>query len=349
MLKQERNITFDVLKGVACIAVVLIHYGFKGTFGVAVNSLLRFAVPIFFGISGYYLSSSNLISDEKVIRKIRHILKILLFSGVFYLFFFIIWNQVMYSEFDFGAFINNRITAGRIVKLFFSNDPLVYAHLWFLLALLYCYFAVLFIFKYITKKWLLYIFIPLLLFGMTSLQEFSSFLPFKSFIALPGSKENLYIHNLFIFRALPFFLIGMCFRDYKNFIIKIPGNSIWIFVALLGCAVAVLERNFVGKNCQFFIGSYITFISLFIYAIKKPKVNISFLSFIGQELSMYVYILHIAVGKTYDLVAKEYRLWGNPYYSHTRPFVVILVSILISYIIYSLVKFKKQKQQKVVS
>ena len=70
MLKIERNITFDILKGVSCIAVVLIHYGFKGSFGVAVNSLLRFAVPIFFGISGYYLSSSNLISDEKVLRKI---------------------------------------------------------------------------------------------------------------------------------------------------------------------------------------------------------------------------------------------------------------------------------------
>lgn len=46
--------SMDCIKGAACIAVVLIHYNFPGYLGIIIKTLSRFAVPFFFGVSGYY-------------------------------------------------------------------------------------------------------------------------------------------------------------------------------------------------------------------------------------------------------------------------------------------------------
>lgn len=45
--------SFDVLKGISCIAIIIIHCHFKGgellsTVGTILNALSKFAVPIFF-------------------------------------------------------------------------------------------------------------------------------------------------------------------------------------------------------------------------------------------------------------------------------------------------------------
>ncbi|WP_366934307.1 acyltransferase family protein [Pyramidobacter sp.] len=46
--------SFDALKGIACIAVVFIHYNFPGNLGLAVKAFCRLGVPVFFVISGYF-------------------------------------------------------------------------------------------------------------------------------------------------------------------------------------------------------------------------------------------------------------------------------------------------------
>ena len=40
--------SIDCIKGLACIAIVLIHYNFPGDLGLAVKAFCRFGVPIFF-------------------------------------------------------------------------------------------------------------------------------------------------------------------------------------------------------------------------------------------------------------------------------------------------------------
>ena len=92
MIQNQRNATFDLLKGIACLAVVVIHYSFTGSLekvGGYINAMCRFAVPVFLGISGFYLSSTPFISDENVLRKIRHILKMIMVSALFYAVFFL--------------------------------------------------------------------------------------------------------------------------------------------------------------------------------------------------------------------------------------------------------------------
>ena len=53
--KSKENATLYFFQGIACILVVLIHIPFPGTVGTFFVSLARFAVPLFYMISGYTL------------------------------------------------------------------------------------------------------------------------------------------------------------------------------------------------------------------------------------------------------------------------------------------------------
>ena len=54
-----RYASLDVLKGLACIGVILAHCSFPGLTGKVVLYIAKFNVPIFFMISGYFLYSTD--------------------------------------------------------------------------------------------------------------------------------------------------------------------------------------------------------------------------------------------------------------------------------------------------
>ena len=51
-MEKVRQNGFDWFKGCACIAVILIHYYFPNNIGIGIRTISRFAVPVFFMVSG---------------------------------------------------------------------------------------------------------------------------------------------------------------------------------------------------------------------------------------------------------------------------------------------------------
>lgn len=70
---KNENRYVNILKGIACIMVILNHYHGTGHMGDALYALSHFGVPVFFLILGYYLFSPNGDTLRKLPRKIRHI------------------------------------------------------------------------------------------------------------------------------------------------------------------------------------------------------------------------------------------------------------------------------------
>ena len=62
-MNAQKNYTLELLKLFASYMVVFIHVLFYGQTGVIMDTLARFAVPLFFLVSGYY---SFQIRDEKI-------------------------------------------------------------------------------------------------------------------------------------------------------------------------------------------------------------------------------------------------------------------------------------------
>ena len=53
-MNTQKNYTLELLKLFASYMVVFIHIMFYGEMGIIMDTLARFAVPLFFLISGYY-------------------------------------------------------------------------------------------------------------------------------------------------------------------------------------------------------------------------------------------------------------------------------------------------------
>ncbi len=322
--------SFDVLKGISCIAVVLIHYNFSGDLGLYVKTFCRFAVPTFLIISGFFFLSDGKMNDGKVVAKIRHIANLLFGSGVFYAVFTVFFMNVNTSDWNMINYLAEKATAGKIVKFFFTNDPLVYSHLWYMMAVIYCYiFAIMFFNKEKRIK-LIYVFAPVLLVLYSCMQEFGAAIGIRSTIPIAQAEEVLSIYNMFIFRALPFFLFGMIIRKHYEKLARIPVNTVGaVIIFIAGGCLAIYERT-LFRESQFYVGTYIMVFALVLIAVRKPESEIKILGYIGRELSLYVYIFHIAVGKTFDVVARELAFRDTSFYTWGRAACVLLLSLAVS-------------------
>lgn len=294
---------------------------------------------MFFITSGFFFLSNGVMIDAKVVAKIRHILKIIVLSAIFYSVFTILINIATYDTWSIKSFISEHVTATKIVKLFLTNDPIIYSHLWFLMALIYCYAFSLLMFADNKRLSCINILAPALLIGYACLQEFGSVLGIQRSIAFTGMESNIYFFNIFLFRALPFFLFGIILRNIEPRISKMHiNNFMCILIAILGGVLAIIERFCIGES-QFFVGTYISVAALFIVAINQPDWNIGILEYIGRELSLYVYILHIAIGRVIDLVMQKLELRDLAIYSYGRAFFILIISILLA----QTIRFFKQR------
>ena len=61
----------------------------------------------------------------------------------------------------------------------------------------------------------------------------------------------------------------------------------------------------------------------------------SFLTHLGRDLSLYVYIFHIAVGKTLDLITAKCHL-DKEILQYSRAFIVLSSSIMVAQCIYEM-------------
>ena len=215
-MKKVREKGFDWMKGCACIAVILIHYCFPNNLGTAVKTACRFAVPVFFIVSGYFMLSGeeNVCVRVKTIKKIKHISLILLPSGIFYFFVDIIRNLVTkWGGLSYHEYIENTINKWSILKFFITNSPFRYAHLWFLLALIYCYVLMLLFDKTYPKK--LVNCFPLFMFLFLVFGLWSGRLHLRNSIY-----GKIYVKDFFALRALPFFLAGMWLKKNRQIVMN---------------------------------------------------------------------------------------------------------------------------------
>lgn len=341
---MNRQNGLDFVKGLACIAVVLIHYNFPGNLGIAVRAFCRFAVPFFLCVSGYFFLRKGKMEDAVVVRKIRHILSLLAMSGVFYWLATWVGIAKMDDARSIQQFVQEKLPAGKIVKFFLTNDPFAYSHLWFLLGLIYCYIFALLFFAGSKRLKAMYVLAPVLLIGYVVLQEFAGILNVRQSFPIPGSDDHIYLFNLFCFRALPFFLFGMIIKERHTQLAKLPlrNASLWL-IAVSGGAIAIAERMMIGES-QYFIGSYITVAALFIWALRSTVSSRNPLCFIGRELSLYVYIIHVAVGKFFDVFAGKLPFEGKVLVNYGKAPLVLAGSIAGAYVIYLIRQFVQAKR-----
>ena len=340
MRSGNRNECIDTIKGFACLAVVFIHYNWGGELSIAVKAISRFAVPYFFFVSGYYLANpAGMISPAGIKRKIRHILELSLKSAVFYWIFCIYWNSMMDSNWNVWTYTKSELNLPSLIKFFLSSDPFVYAHFWYLQALLSCYFVVYLLHRKLSRHTSFILFAALLV-VYSLLGEFGKMLGLRNYMPI-SDDMGVVLSNMFVFRAMPFFLLGIFLRMSDITQAKKMHLRSLLFAVFAGCVLTVAEDRRFGTILMY-VGTHVTVIALSLISVWYPDKKIKLMEYIGNRLSMYVYIYHIAVGKVLDLVAAKHHLWGNGFFKMLRPAIVILASLLVS----QTIVFVKQKRKR---
>ncbi len=318
-MNTQKNYTLELLKLFASYMVVFIHIMFYGEIGIIMDTLARFAVPLFFLISGYY---SFRIKPEKIKKRIRHILGLIIFSTVCYTLYNIVILLSKGTVDGIVSYFEQFLNIGTLIKIFIFNVPVSSVHLWFLLALVYTYFAFYFatVFRFNEKA--MFIISFLLLFLHILLGECLSSVG----IVIP-----IPIVRNFALMGIPFFALGLFTKKHENKLRSIPNYALIIAVAI-GIFESLFSRCFFGKN-ELYVGSLLILFAIVVVFIKYPTVKYPLFFNALSGCSTYVYIFHIMISSVILQIYKLFTIDFNTsiILKYAHPIIVCFASTIFAY------------------
>jgi len=270
-----KNECLNAWKGIAAFFVVFIHCQFPSPIGGMMNGLARFAVPLFFLVSGYFCYEKEIHTVKKRIRNTWRLF--LLGNGVYFLWKLIcLWTEGMLTFSAVGSLFSQEAW---MLWVCFNQSPFM-GHLWFLGALLYGY---LFYALLVHKGWeeRVYWLIPLCLAGNLLLGELLPVLGYQV--------SFLYTRNFWLM-GLPFFLWGHWFaRQEKKG--KLQVQSLVCMAGIgVGACLSMGEMLLTGGG-ELYMGSTLMAGSIFMLAIRNPHWGRgSLLAHIGEKDSLHIYL-----------------------------------------------------------
>lgn len=325
MKKQNKCLNF--FKGLACILVVSLHVRFPvATIDGPLQCMARFAVPLFFMISGYYCCYER-VEDytKKIPSKIVHIGKICIISFVF-------WIIMQFAVYMFGAGEHNIVELlesifglKALIRLLLLNDDPVISILWFLLALLYCY-----VIYYICAKRNIIGILPKLIIPCLIIHFILGNIGNG---LLNWTFDVEYYRNVW-FMGLPLFSIGHEIKRCQSQILEKVNSSKAFYLIIGGMGLSLVEWGIVGGRQQMYIGSLMMAVGMAVYSIwNSQSYIIKIIAVIGQRYSSVVYVIHIAVGIMLDKMMKIIGLQDAIIYIFLKQMMVIVLSVIIASIL----------------
>lgn len=328
---KNRNQIVDVFKIIAALFVIFLHFPFPGYLGKIVFSIARFAVPFFFIVSGYYYSKEDKgVQLSRTGSKIQHIILLLLVAE------FVRFVQCLLNNYDSQCSFSSNAKSVIIERLSdyrseiwraISFTPLFSYSAWFLVQLIAVYILYAVITRYKLFRVSKNIFLTCFVFGFFLIRICN-----LMSIDLPP-----YSDYFILFMGVPFFSFGYYLKEYSY----IPKAKTPVLAGLLlsGAILSVLE-SVVISTADVFFGSLIIDFALTALFIRFADVSMKtiigqLLSFLGNKICLYVYILHSFVGSY--VIAVFNKIFGaNTLLKYFLPLLIFLFTLIFSAIIYKI-------------
>ena len=323
-MDKGRNVYVSGLKLLAASFVIFIHVRFPGTFGRVMDCFARFAVPLFFVISGYY---SYRIEVKAIKRRLWKVFVIALCSNILY-FLYGLFSEMLAHE-SVGDYLTSIFNIKTISIFIFTGRNPLSEHLWYLTTMILIYLALLVFTKFWKSgKEISYRYIYILA-ACAFLFQIAFGLKAES----ADLEINYLIYRYFLFYGFPFFAYGLFLREYGERIGEryhfTCGKEVIMIIA--GLALSLLQWFGIGK-VEVPLGMIAVVTALALLAFVKPGPSFSAKRiFRGMEIvSAVVYIIHPLVSRILRSVVSKFgisdQLSPNGY---LFPLVVLGVSIVI--------------------
>lgn len=323
--KTKRYCSIDFIKGIAAISIVCLHCANNDAFDSTIHLIGRMAVPMFFIITGYFLTS--MIKSGHITNHIKKITKVAIGALAFY-----------FPLFCIEAYLNGNLKHQLLnifrlddlwEKVIFSQYPFYVnaGHLWYLIAVIY---ILGFVYFY-TKKYrisTLYILIPLLFIIGYLISSFEV-------------TDRRYYQN-FLFIGLPYILLGSFIREqltYKKISNRVVGLSIVIFSILYLVEIALYLHIGLPARREHYLCIIPLVSFILIWAVQNPTFGENhFITTIGKDYSIYIYVFHL-----YFVRQMWFIFHGSPIDSKLQMLFSIFLALSTSFLYVKHKKFYKQK------
>lgn len=298
-VSSQRNQSIECARLLAAVLVVFIHCRFPGIFGGYVECLGRYAVPLFFVISGFF---SFGISGQQILGRLKSILKLYLLAEFMYL----IWN-IFATEYAGGstvAYLRSAVPEiDEAARLLFLNVPPYVGHLWYLLAMAGCYLGLLLYVRFFEPEPVDYR--PLYLIGAFLLADH---ITTAAVLGEIETENPVYWCRSGLLFGMPMFAMGLFLGQYRQRLFeKFNLTTPKLLALVLGSVVlsAIQWRGGIDSGCMEF-GTMLGVPALMLLLTAHPVVTEKAVpgKWIGRlgKVSMAVYILHLMVIQGYELL-----------------------------------------------
>ena len=344
MAKKQRNQYLNYWKGIACFGVVFVHTRFplEQLDGI-LQTMFRFAVPLFFMVSGYFCYGEDReLVEKKLPSKIKRIFWIN-FGGCFYYFVMQMAIAVFGDSHGNSADVIERFwllfNRNKMVDwLVFNQDPFVNI-MWFTSALLYCY-ILFWIINHFNLYRVSYGLIPVLI---------VIHLLMGNVMVMFGMEINkLYYRNFLLF-GLPFVLLGNWLHKNQDSIIKKVTIKKCQMIFWIGLILGIAEWFVEGRR-ELYFGTLLVLISIFLLSIHQPEEKEkSFLTKTGEKYSLFIYVVHYSLIVVMERFSDKLIMSGSMVYyiyGFVRPFLVFGICWAAAYMFYKVLGMLKKWRNK---
>ncbi len=340
---KENYSSIDLFKFICAVLIVYIHTTPLSSFSMELdyyikNIFTRVAVPFFFASSGFFFFKKITFENGKI-KKCKENTKLFFTQIKRYMLIYLIWAIVYFIWLFFTTALTPDMELREILifgyNCFIDLFAHPYFHLWYMLAMIYAFIILFVVLRYISIK--AFIPIAILLFIIKIYFYAYLWLP----ISIPQNiielVNNDYIFNRVFGLAIPYIFIGIVknHMDIKiakkinliGFIIFFCLNAIeFILLYNFTNADTAYEQLFMLLPCVYFFFNVVTDIKLK----ENTKVYLML-----RKLSSLIYFIHPIIQRSIWLMF----LPDEPH-SLLEFFIVMAISILLSYIIITLTKNK---------
>lgn len=336
------NPVIDILRIISIFAVVFIHTTTRTLeaslfdlshypFSIFLNQIFRFAVPLFFMISGFVLEL-NFHLHESYLAYLKKRISRILIPYIFWssIYFFVIYTR--HSENFFQALLGGDAS----YQLYFIPALLLFYIIFPIIHKYYSFFSNKFVFIFLGTVQILLLYInyylhPLSTFYPVSIALLNYFIFFLGVVCSKHIKEITQVFKKwrYIFYAITLILA--------------------LYVFLEGESLYFKTHNYLYFYSQWrpSVFIYTVFLSAFLYYIfSKNFLPIALIKTLSR-LSFFVFFIHIIIlelvwslfGKNIFLQSQNVfgKLWFDPFYFIT----VIIISFLIAFIAHKIPKLNK--------
>ena len=329
------NRFLNTLKGIACLLVVCIHCRFPGKFGEMVMAQARVAVPLFFVVSGIFLTGRDPVPAQirsRTGRMLRRLLPQTALVWTVYTVYSFVWQAL--HGLSVTQLLQEKIAPQEIkIFLLFQSGRLVwdpaygFDHMWYLFALI-TVLALVWVFAPILRKIRVpacVILLTGLYFGML-LQVVYPIRPFGISI------RTWYVCRNWLLMGIPFVLLGHILSQKE--IPDLGGKTDWIAAAAVVCGTVLTALEYARFGIkEIYVGTLFTLLGLTVLALRHPLWEVRPLRKIGKEGSAQIYYWHVLVLSLLDwaialIPGMQEFVWTSVPFAWCKPLLVMALSIL---------------------